>query len=145
MHMCLFYIVLAVLKKNYTRLCQCLPKDYMKTISKIQQLLESSDGLLSNIANLPTTDLINEAIIANLLISIPSDIAALQFCDLMEALTENKSSDITILKNGKFTTMNYYTKTFILYITYVTLTLPHITSKKTQSIHLMFHCLIRVH
>ena len=74
----------------------------MKTINKMKQQLKLSDDILSNIANLPTTDRINEAIIVLLTMAIQSDIDALQFCDYMETLTENKTSSyIEILRNGK--------------------------------------------
>ena len=98
----IFVVVLAVLKKNYTRLCQCLPQDYMNTVNKIKQLLRLSDDVLSNLTNLPTADLINENIIVLLMTGIKSDIDALQFCDIMESLMDRKSStDIEILRNGK--------------------------------------------
>ena len=95
--------VLTILKKNYTRLCQCLPQDYMKTINKIKQLLRLSDDVLSNLTNLPTADLINEKIIVLLITVIQSDIEALQICDLLENLIDSKSSTIIeLLRNGKF-------------------------------------------
>ena len=95
--------VLAILKKNYTRLCQCLPQDYMKTINKIKQLLRLSDDVLSDLTNLPTADLINEKIIVLLMTVIQSDIDALQICDVMENLIDSKSSTIIeLLRNGKF-------------------------------------------
>ena len=75
----------------------------MNTINKIKQLLRLSDDVLSNLTNLPTADLINENIIVLLMTAIKSDIGALQFCDIMESLMDNKSStDIEILRNGKF-------------------------------------------
>ena len=75
----------------------------MNTINKIKQLLRLSDDALSNLTNLPTADLINENIIVLLMTTIKSDIDALQFCDIMENLMDNKSStDIEILRNGKF-------------------------------------------
>ena len=75
----------------------------MNTINKIKQLLRLSDDVLSNLTNLPTADLINENIIVLLMTAIKSDIDALQFCDIMESLMDNKSStDIEILRNGKF-------------------------------------------
>ena len=105
--------VLAILKKNYTRLCQCLPQDYMKTINKLKQLLRLSDDVLSNLTDLPTADLINENIIVLLMtVIIQSDIDALQICDVMENLIDSKSSTIIeLLRNGKFastTTHNSY-------------------------------------
>ena len=94
-------LVLAVLKKNYTRLNHCLPQDYMKNINKIKPLLKSE--FLSNLTNLPTAELINEKIIVLLIITIiKADIDALRFCDIMENLVDSESStrDVEILRNG---------------------------------------------
>ena len=75
----------------------------MNTVNKMKQLLRLSDDVLSNLTNLPTADLINENITVLLMTTIKSDIDALQFCDIMESLTNNTSStDIEILRNGKF-------------------------------------------
>ena len=74
----------------------------MKTINKLK-LLECPDETLSNITNLPTTDLINDAIVGNLMVAtIRSDVRALQFCDIMDDMVDSKSSEscIEILRNG---------------------------------------------
>ena len=74
----------------------------MKTINKLR-LLGFSDDVLSYFTNLPTTDVINDRIIAFLMIAtIKSDIQALQFCDVMDNLVDSKSSKthIEILRNG---------------------------------------------
>ena len=98
----LLYLVLAVLKKNYTRLCHCLPQDYMMTLNKLKQLVKLSDDFLSKLTDQPTVDLINQKIIASLVISIKSDTDALQLCDIMENIVDNKSSKshVELLRNG---------------------------------------------
>ena len=98
-----WFIVLAVLKKNYIRLCHCLPQDYMRTISKLQRLPQTCIDL-SNLTDLPTVDLINEKLVGFLMTVIQSDMDALQFCDIMENLVDCNSSttDIEILRNGIF-------------------------------------------
>ena len=97
-------LVLAVLKKNYTKLCHCLPQNYMKTINKLR-LLGFREDALSKLTHLPITDLINEVIVGFLMVAtIKSDVKALQFCDLMDNLVDSKSSQthIEILRNGKY-------------------------------------------
>ena len=80
----------------------------MKTINKIKQLLRLSDDVLSNLTNLPTVHLINENIVVLLMRCITLDIGALQFCDVMENLIDDKSStDIELLRNGKFAAAMY--------------------------------------
>ena len=77
----------------------------MKTISKLR-LLGCPDDVLSNFTNLPTTDSINDAIIGCLMVvMITADVEALQFCDEMDKLVDNKSSKtfIEMLRNGKYT------------------------------------------
>ena len=95
-------LVLAVLKKNYTKLCQCLPQNYMKTIDKLR-LMGVPDDYLNMFTMLPTADRINDAIVGCLMVVINSDELALQFCDTMDELVDSKSSKTHIerLRNGK--------------------------------------------
>ena len=100
----MFCLVLGVLKKNYTRLCHCLPQDYMMTLNKLKQLLRLSDDVLSELSNLPTANDINVTVISFLMTAIiKSDMDALQFCDVMENIADSRSSKahIEILRNGK--------------------------------------------
>ena len=62
-----------------------------------------SDEYLSNLADPPIADLINEKIIVSLMTSIQSDMGALVFCDIMEQLIDTKSSYIEIIRNGNIT------------------------------------------
>ena len=94
-----YYLVLGVLKKNYTKLYHCLPQDYMMTINKLKQLLRLPDDVLSELTSLPTVNVINEAIIGYLITAIKSDMDALQFCDVMENIVNSKAH-IEILRNG---------------------------------------------
>ena len=97
-----YFLVAAVLKKNYTRLCHCLPQDYMKTLNKLKQIMRLSDDVLSNLSEQPTADLINENIIGFLMVAIKSDMEALQLCDIMENIVDGELSTtyIEILRNG---------------------------------------------
>ena len=94
-----YYLVLAVLKENYTRLCRSLPPDYMTTINKLKRVIKLSHELLDNVTTVPSVDLVNEKIIVGLMVGIKLDQEALKFCDLMKILVNNKSS-ITDIKNG---------------------------------------------
>ena len=109
-------LVLAVLKKNYTRLCQCLSQDYMKTINKMKELLRIPDDALSKMIELPTADLINEQIIVLIMTGIPSDADALHLCDLMEALVDNEQSirDIEVVRNGNINCNTHICNKFLL-------------------------------
>ena len=85
----------------------------MKTINKLR-LLGCPDYILSDFINLPTTDLINDTIVGILMVvTIKSDLQALQFCDVMNNLVDSKSSEthIEILRNGN--------KTFIIICTII--------------------------
>ena len=94
-------LVLAVLKKNYTNLCHCLPQNYMKTLNKLR-LLGYTDDVLNIFTTLPNTDLINDAIVGFLMATIKSNEQVLQFCDYMDNLVDSESSKtlIEILRNG---------------------------------------------
>ena len=99
-------LVLTVLKKNYTRLWQCLPQDYMKTINMIRQLRvfnSTDDDSLSKITQLRSLDAINQHIIANMMLMIPTDEVAKEFCNVMEMLVDNNSKKyVETLRNGKW-------------------------------------------
>ncbi|XP_065914506.1 uncharacterized protein [Dysidea avara] len=83
--------VLAILKKNYSRLCQCLPQNYMKTATKIKQM-GAPDNFLYQLTTLPSVDVINEAIMSYAISSIKSDSDSLQFCDIVDTLIDSDSS-----------------------------------------------------
>ena len=76
----------------------------MKTVIKLQELkvVRPSNDKLSHLINLPTVDLINENILANLIILTKADTQAIKFCDVMEYLVDSASSQvyIEILRNG---------------------------------------------
>lgn len=74
----------------------------MKTIAKIQQLLGTSDEVLSELIEQPTAALINQKIIGSLMLGISSERNAVQFCDVMENLVDSISSTahIEIFRNG---------------------------------------------
>ena len=73
----------------------------METINKLRVLGYSDD--ISKLIILSATDLINDAIVGYLMVvTIQSDVQALQFCDVMDNLVDSKSSEthIEILRNG---------------------------------------------
>lgn len=67
----------------------------MDKIKKLVTARTSSDQL-NKMTSLPTSDMINENIIMNLMIAIKSDVDALQFCNVMENLVDNRSSTVHI-------------------------------------------------
>ena len=82
----------------------------MKTVVKLQELkiVEPSSDKLSYLINLPTTDLINENILANLVILTKTDTQAIKLCDIMEYLVDTSSQvHIEILRNGNL--VKHYT------------------------------------
>ena len=83
----------------------------------MKELLSLSDDYTSSFSNFPTIDLINEAIIGSLMSTIVSDIAALQFCDVLENLVESTSAkmDIEALRNGKGMHIRSYICTYSTY------------------------------
>ena len=94
--------VLAVLSKDYTNLCHCLPQDYMKTIDTLKLLRFPSEEV-NYFTNLTTADLINDRIVAYLMIeTVKSDVQALKFCAVMDNLVDSESAKahIELLRNG---------------------------------------------
>ena len=78
----------------------------MMTLNKLKQLLRLSADVLDGLTDLPTVNLINEAIISLLMTSIiKSNGHALHFCDVMEKIVDSKSSkkQNETLRNGNST------------------------------------------
>jgi len=90
-----------VLKRYYTRLFQCLPQDYVKTVNKLKQISPAgvSADCLNQLRRLPSTEMINEAIIASVLNEIATHDNVFSFCDIMECLSDQNSL-IECLRNG---------------------------------------------
>jgi len=98
----LFNVVLPVLKRYYTRLCQCLPQDYMKTVDKLRQLFPAelpADYLDGLNRSLPTEQ-INERIICYLMCGMKVDDNVVSLCDIMEHLSDQNTL-IESFRNGK--------------------------------------------
>ena len=99
-------IVLSVLKKNYTRLCRCLPQDYVKTVDKLRQLIPVLPAdYLDLLRTVPSIEGINEVIVGSVMTNIiREDDDVLQYCDIMEMLccdTASKSR-IQIIRKGMY-------------------------------------------
>ena len=82
-----YFTVVAVFKKNYTRLCNCLPRDHMKTVDKIKQQFNCDDDFLDSIRNKA-----NEMMICFLISRMKSDYDAMNFCNYMEILVDDEAS-----------------------------------------------------
>ena len=82
-------LVRHMLKKHHSRLGQCFPHDYEKTITKLKQHGEVPDNLLPYLRGLPSVLEINKHIIAILAISvIKKDMDVLQFCDVLKYFSD---------------------------------------------------------
>ena len=98
-------LVLLLLKKNYTRLCHCLPKDYKITIDKLKQFMHGSfSDYMAELKILPSNELINEAIVGDLISNVTKDQGMSVFCDIMKMLCHDDSSRnfIDTLRNGMY-------------------------------------------
>lgn len=93
------------MKLNYTRLCDSLPQDYMRTIQLLMQYLEMPEEVMRQLTMMPSLELVNENIIGNLmLIILNTDRDILKFCDIIEeVLSTTKGKEfIRALRNRKF-------------------------------------------
>ena len=96
--------VLAVLKKHCPRLCDCLPEDYRKTLDRIRMRATVPEGLVQQLAILPSPKKVNHHIVAAMLRPLTNEAGVLGFCDLMESVLDNEQSLVFIerIRNGKF-------------------------------------------
>jgi len=95
--------VLSLLKKNYERLCHCLPQDYVATVNKMKQLFpQQPANYLLELRKIPSVELINECILCQLLHGISADDHVLVLCDHMDKLCDdvNAKQHIEVIRNG---------------------------------------------
>ena len=93
------YYIADIIRKHYSKLCQSIPMDYEKSISKLLGLKCLSDHGLELIYSAENK---NAAIIDVLIISC-SDKNILTFCDLMDELIETPTLKCVVedLRHGK--------------------------------------------
>ena len=94
-----------LMKLNYTRLCDSLPQDYMRTIQLLMQYLETPEEVMRQLTMMPSLELVNENIVGNLmLIILKTDRDILKFCDIIEEVlsTTKEKEFIRALRNRKF-------------------------------------------
>ena len=86
-------IALPVLKKNYTRLCHCLPQDYVKTVDKLRQMIPGLPAdYLDQLGKYPSTEEINEVLLGNIICPLSEDDHVFEFCETMENLCDDITS-----------------------------------------------------
>ena len=93
---------MAILKKHCLRLCQCLPEDYMKTLDRIRRRATVPQGLVQQLASLPTPTQVNHHIVGAMLRPLTNESGVLGFCDTMESVLEDDQSKAFIesIRNG---------------------------------------------
>ncbi|XP_065885289.1 uncharacterized protein [Dysidea avara] len=88
--------VLEVLKKNFAKLCNCLPQDCMKTIDRVKELNVVSHDALQRLREINDQTTVNEWIMSVLMVYIKSDVDVLIFCDRMDQLVDCTASKLFI-------------------------------------------------
>lgn len=87
--------MLQILKKNYARLCQCLPPNYERTVEKLKQLMPNTPEDFNEQMKIYTeTEVINEVIMSHMIFAIRTDDGVLEFCDVVDKLCDNASKQI---------------------------------------------------
>ena len=94
-----------LMKLNYTRLCDCLPQDYMRTIQLLMEYLETPEEAMRQLTMMQSVELVNENIVGNLMLAVlQSDKDILKFCNIIEEVlsTTKGKKFIQALRNRKF-------------------------------------------
>lgn len=99
----LFCLGLAVLRKHFRKLCHCLPEDYKETILRIKRTSIVQDGLMGELAMLPTPELVNCHILAAMIRPLTEEVHLVAICVSLKDLVDSLESKTFIenLKNGK--------------------------------------------
>ena len=92
----------ALLKKHCSELCQCLPQDYMKTITKIREHVTLSEEQLQHISTYASTKIINMIIVGLLIEPLQADVEILEICKVLEGVVSSPTSKsfIQFLRHG---------------------------------------------
>ena len=93
-------VVLAILKKNFTTICQCIPNDYDTAVEKLNNFQKLPHGFASDLKKL---DYNEEFVAALFWMTIINEVDVLQLCEVLEHITDcNSSKDfIKDLRSGK--------------------------------------------
>lgn len=112
----LFVIVLAVLRKNYRKLFECLPEDYASTLNKMGKIGKVPADSLKCLARLPSIKAINECIMSQLLyVIMKHDADALQLCDTMKELVGDSTPALQFIETLRQGSVLYDGCYYILY------------------------------
>lgn len=94
------YTALDVLRKNFNKVCQCLPENYKTTLSRVRRVAAVPDGLESMLADLPTSELANCHILSGMIRPLRKEIHLVGFCDSVKELVEGDACK-TFMENLK--------------------------------------------
>ena len=96
----LYITVTTLLKKNYGRLCKCLPEDYSKTLEKLKVIMSIPDHICQQIYNHKDT---NNLIIYVLLSKVTSTHTMVKFFSTLESLVDDEALKQVVqnLRQGK--------------------------------------------
>ena len=105
-----YYTALAILRNNFSKLCHYLPDDYKQTISRIRGTSFVPEGLMYQLALLPTTELANCTILAAMIRPLRQEILLVEFCDSVKELVDSTESKAFIenLKHGNIQRYAYH-------------------------------------
>jgi len=85
-------------------MCDCLPKDYLRTVQVMMKYFTMPDEIMRHLTMLPSMELVNENILGNaMVIVLKSDRDILTFFKIMEEImnTTKGKEFIGTLQNGK--------------------------------------------
>ena len=97
---------MAVLKKNYDGLCNCLPKDSLVTIKRIKQHIPQLfvQGVERQLIELSSDTATNAMIIVLFIKHLNNETAVLSLCDILENLVDDGAPKkfIHTLRSGNY-------------------------------------------
>ena len=88
----MYFAALAVIRNHFRKLCHYLPDDYKLTIDKIRMTARVSDGLMYQLALLPSAELVNCHILGAMIRPLKKEIQLVGFCDSVMILMDSAES-----------------------------------------------------
>ena len=93
-------VVLAILKKNFKTICQCIPNDYETAVEKLNKFQKLPNEFANDLKKL---DYNEEFVAALFWMTIINEVDVLNLCEVLEHITDSNSSKdfIKDLRSGK--------------------------------------------
>ena len=100
---CIFNVVMEILRRYYTTLCHSLPSDYMKCVAVLNSMGFCPHSLLNQLKACGSSLKASQLVIDSLIRRLDCEERLLDFCDVIDWMVEDElKHNIESFRNGVF-------------------------------------------